>query len=311
MGRWMFAACCVFGMVASAITLYSTNQTLQELKRVRSTHARPAVASRPRSITPGSAEVMGEPAAATAQPASTPSTETPARLNIKLLGTMLDNDPMKSSALLEDSLTGSRRMYTTGETVQRYQLVEVARGYVVLAFGDQRERVELEADATERETTEQLAATTEQPPAVAGADPPAPWATVLEPFLGPKHTLDVDEARTVKDAITPVSETERIVNRQAVWETLKGNPFPIAREAAILPVFASGHLAGFRLTTITSDGILQQSGFQPDDIIQSINGKPVTDPVAMLQVPAYLQSDEIRVQVDRHGQPVTLTFQLQ
>ena len=305
MGRWVFAACCVFGMVVSAITLYSTNQTLQELKRVRVMRVRPAVASRPRPADRPLEDHINQSTAPSDRSTETAPATTQPPHTVKLFATIMDPDPIKSTALLEDGATGTRRMYAVGETIQGYQVAEINRGYVVLALGDRRERIDLEAEASEP------AASGEPPMVASGEVGSSGWGKLLEPFLGPKPSLSADEAATVKSAITRVSDTERVVDRQAVWNSLKGNPFPIASEATIFPVFASGHLEGFRLASIASDGILQHSGFQPDDVIQSINGKPVTDSVAMLQVPAYLQGDEVRVQVDRHGQPVTLTFRFQ
>ena len=134
---------------------------------------------------------------------------------------------------------------------------------------------------------------------------------IVEQMFQPKEALDDERVKAVRKAITTVSETERLVDRQTAWSSLKGNPFSIAREATLLPVFQAGHLDGVRLGTITPNGILQESGFKPDDVVRAINGKPITDPVAMLQVPISLQQqDEIRVQIDRQGQAVTLTFHL-
>lgn len=138
------------------------------------------------------------------------------------------------------------------------------------------------------------------------------WESITQQIVAPKQPLTPQDAQAIKTAIKPVSATERVVDRQAVWGTLKDNPFQVMREASLQPAFASGRLVGVQLTAVPESGILRQSGFQSGDVIRSINGQAITNPALLVTLPRMLpQAGVIEVQLERKGQPVTLTFRAQ
>ncbi|MBI4341505.1 MAG: hypothetical protein HY598_04405 [Candidatus Omnitrophica bacterium] len=152
---------------------------------------------------------------------------------------------------------------------------------------------------------------TQESTAQAAVDP-TPWQPVIQRVLAAAEPLGPADVKSIKEAITPVSNTERQVDRAKVWKAVKGNPLQVMRETTMAPVFDGFHLVGVKLLAVPDHGILQQSGFQSGDVVQTVNGEPLIDPARVLQLPALLQQPgSVNVQVLRDGHPVTLTYRMQ
>ena len=308
----------VCALVTSAHVLYTTSQWRQH--REQQAAARRVEQPAPRTTPPVRREPAPQPPAPSTpipvkpQPTSLKPPMVSPPLNVKLLGTMIDDDPSRSAAILEDGVEGTRRSYTAGETIQGRQLAIIARGYVILSADGKEERVNLEAgaapsvDAKEPVEPDEPWKEAEEPLEEMANS----WEPIVEQIAEPTSAMSADEANTIKAAIKPVSETERIVDRRAVWDALKDHPFEVVREAGLQPVFASGQLVGVQLASVPEDSVLRRGGFQAGDVVRAVNGQPVTNPTLVLQLPLKLQSaDVIEVQVERNGQPLTLTYHLQ
>ncbi len=309
MFRWIFALVCLSVFITSAATLYSTHHTLEQLRHAPSHAVRPSTAE-PTFDPPPSRVSRPQPVGQALQPTSAPVSPAPTAsrtalppLRVELLGTVVEAEPSKSSALIEDTTTGTRRTCQLGEVIQGRRLIAIERGFITLAGEGVAERVDLEGGPV----ADSLGDTSGD--AVSNTDP---WAPVVRQVFGSHQMLNREEAQTLKRAITPVSETERSVNRRLVWDTLKTNPFRILREAALAPAYEQGRFVGVVLNGFPEDGVFRQSGFQPGDIIQSVNGQPVTNPLQVLKLPAQLQqADIVVVTLMRHGRPLTLTYRMQ
>ena len=261
MSRWLLTICCALGFAVSAVTLYSTNQTLQQMKRITGRRAEATPVSRLH-------RTPARPALRSPAVGSHPATE-----NVPQVGTV-------TSSGVDAKLTSA------------------AGPHVVQAEG-------LAAAGDDPAAGTPAEAMVDQAPAA------TPWQPIVEQIFRPKRALSEQETQAVKAAITPVSETERVVNRQTVLNTLKDNPFQVLHEAALQPAFAAGALVGVQLASMQGDGILEQSGFKSGDIVRTVNGQPVSNPAQVLTLPQQLLSAEVvEVQVERNGQPITLKFHL-
>lgn len=224
-------------------------------------------------------------------------------LAVKLLATLIEEEPGQSKAWFKDTETGEQKLYALHETVQGWELSQIARGYVVLSSGLKQQWLELEAEV--------FAADADKTPSLP-ADTMASWEPVVEQVFHPSEALTREEASTVKAAISAVSENERRVDRAKVWQAVKGNPLQVMREATMLPAWKNGRIIGLTLSRVPEDGILFQSGFQTGDVIQTVNGESVANPAFILQLPQKLaQLRDVNVQVERNGQSLTLTYRMQ
>ena len=307
----------ICALLTSAHVLYTTaewNRRRVEMAKHRVEQPVPRATPHVRREPAPQPPAPAAPIPAKPQPTSIkPPTVSPP-LNVKLLGTMIDDDPSRSAAILEDVVEGSRRSYRPGETIQGRRLTTVARGYVILSADGKEDRVNLETSAApyveaeepvEPEESEEEAQEPFEPNA-------SPWEPIIEQVFEPTSAMSAEKTQAIKSAITPVSETERLVDRRVVWGALKDHPFQVMREAGLQPVFASSQLVGVQLASVPEDGVLRQSGFQTGDVVRSVNGQPVTNPALVLQLPLKLQSaGVVEVQVERNGQPLTLKYHLQ
>jgi regulator of sigma E protease len=144
------------------------------------------------------------------------------------------------------------------------------------------------------------------------------WRLSLIPLGGYVRFLgdDNEVSRTNRDAMAAMSEEDRA-------RTFAGQN--VAKRAAIV---AAGPIANFilaiviftaifatfgrevmtaRVDTIVEGSAAAVAGFQPGDIVKSINGTPVNDFTDLQRVVSVSSGDSLAVVVDRNGTNVTLT----
>ena len=157
-----------------------------------------------------------------------------------------------------------------------------------------------------------------------GASPPAPrahpvLAVAARPFplaparqvVTPPPALAADSA--VSDAeldagIHASDATHHAVTR-ALYGRLLRSPMWVAKSARIVPALTDGRPSGFKLYAVRPGSALQRVGLENGDLIASINGANATSGDEGLRVYAELRTAaEIRIQVVRHGAPITLTI---
>jgi type II secretion system protein C len=217
---------------------------------------------------------------------------------LRLVGTSVQDDARASLAVVEERQSGVVTTSGTGEAIFGWQLTEIARDHVIVSAQGQLHRLDLEGTV---------------PPTVTEAAPaPAESWQALAHRVFHAAPLAPETRALVKSAITVTGDQERRVDRRKVWDAVSDNPFRVMREVAMAPAFDGFRLIGVKLTHVPDDGILRQSGFQSGDIIQTVNGEPMTDPARALKLPTLLQqSASVNVQVLRDGRATTLTYRLQ
>ena len=304
--RWLIATCASACLAISAGSWAVLQTSAPELLarhaqqvRAQANHQIARTSSLPvRAAVPPLQPITQPAAQIAAEVVSIPS------LDVTLWGTLLEDDSTQATAILEEGKSHILQSYRRGETIQGWTLTEIGRGEVTLATGEHVRRIQL----------------------VAGTSGPIPSTAVdavepsrgAQPFIAarvvlPPHPwLAADQVKELKDAITSVSDTERLVDRSKALSALKNqNPFRVVREASLQPAFADGLLVGVTLQSVPADGVLQQSGFQTGDIVHAVDGQPVVDPALVFKLPAKLhQANLVTVEVERSGKPVTLDFQL-
>lgn len=297
---WVSGGIWVGALVLGASTLTTTKQF--SIKRHRVTQERPALITRAASAKPGvpSTQQKASQAASGAPLPDEVSKKAHAVFTLRLIGTSPSEVDSEAIALFEDPEAGNKQICHVGEELQGRQLVEIARGYILMVRDGKRERFNLEAPQQKEQT------------AIAQINNQAEWQPVINQVFHPQQPITSEGAQKIKQAIQPVSSTEHIVNRSGVWDVVKDNPLQVMREAGIQPAFEGMRLVGLRLSAIPDDGVLKQSGFMAGDIIQEVNGQNTTNPNALMQLPQQLQAAGIiEVKVVREGRPLVLTYRMQ
>ena len=114
------------------------------------------------------------------------------------------------------------------------------------------------------------------------------------------------------NAITVVSDQERLVDRRQIWEATKGgNPFLLVFSQSKLVPHISGAQSGLRVASMADSPWAQKAGLQAGDVLTAVNGKSVLDPRQMGEIAKELISaPEVAITVQRAGQEVSLRYHM-
>jgi len=102
------------------------------------------------------------------------------------------------------------------------------------------------------------------------------------------------------------------VVRRVVVEKWLADTEALAKSVRIVPSLVDGRPDGFKLYAMRPHGILTTLGFKNGDTLQTVNGYELTSPENALL--AYMQlrnASEFAVRIVRHGEPLTLTYEIQ
>jgi general secretion pathway protein C len=190
---------------------------------------------------------------------------------VRLLGTILRDHG--GAAILEDIASKQQTLFHLHEEIPDVgEIRSVTREGIVIGQDDQEELL---------------------PPAILSGEPasfpPSTPNSPLKPFAPPlKRTLD---RREVADAVN--------------------DPTQLMMQGHAVPYLINGALNGFRLDFVLPAGFFDKAGFQYGDVIQRVNGSDIRDPGRLLGIFKQLVDERIvKVDVVRHGQPTTLTYEL-
>ena len=76
-----------------------------------------------------------------------------------------------------------------------------------------------------------------------------------------------------------------------------------------MPNFRQGHIKGFRIFAVTPDSNWAKSGLRNGDVIESINGREVTNTSDLAELLADLEkADSIQLEVKRGGKQQRITY---
>jgi type II secretion system protein C len=85
----------------------------------------------------------------------------------------------------------------------------------------------------------------------------------------------------------------------------------VLQDAKATPNMRDGELKGFVLTRIRKDSIYEKAGLQNDDIVEEINGVPLTDTSQAIRLLQSLRNEsDIEVRVNRSGSPMKFSLNI-
>jgi general secretion pathway protein C len=240
----------------------------------------------------GSAEVESAPVVVNA-----PET----KLNLELQGVFIAEDGKSSTAIVaEKNKTGE--LYAIGDKLPgNATLASVFQDHVLLKRGTKMEKLMFSDSAFRSPAT--------------GSTPRSNRSTNRGTTTAVEPTKNRSDLERIRDRIrnrTSPSEPRTTTtprtreSMEQYRQKMQNDPVGTLSELGVTPV-SEAESAGYRVGA-EAQGVLQQSGLQPGDVILSVNGRPVgvaaNDTALMDQVMA---SSRVRVEVQRGSRRFFLT----
>jgi type II secretion system protein C len=251
-----------------------------------------------------------------------------ADLNIKLIGTSLISKS-KPYAIIEDP-AGNESLYQVGENIpDAGKLVSVETNRAIIDRGGHRVSIEIPSSDI-----------TEVPPSDLGGNPisgvaagrgfrgfPAALRRRLRglraraPTISGDDNDDSDDDKSDDDKSDDDSSSNKVqlkklgpgkfeVSRNEVQQTME-NPAQFFSQMRALPHFVNGKTDGFSISQVQPGSVFDQLGLQNGDLLTSIDGQPVTNPMqAMGLIQAVKTASAIDLVVNRGGAPTSVHLDL-
>jgi len=232
------------------------------------------------------------------------------QLPINLMGTFVSAVPDYSYATLQ--IEGEPKIASLGSEYLdgKAKIVKIARGHVVLREEAAYTYIRLWADKTAQ------AAPTPgmpMPPGGPGGRPPI-GKPVPAPGETPPPVADAnlgDTLSTPNEGITKTGAYEYTLDRKMLDKQL-ADISKLQQEARVVPHYQDNQYQGFKLVGVRPGSLYRAIGIRSGDIVKSVNGTAIDSPTKALELFEQLKSSSnIAVEIERRGQPKTLTYSIQ
>jgi len=202
---------------------------------------------------------------------------------LRLWGTAV-GDTDRAFAIIEDLGTKTQGLYHEGDTVlPSVTLVQVRWDRVVIDRNGQRETLTLPMNPL----------------------PNAPLSTVT---VATAPTTTNEE----REGVRQVAQDSFQIDRQEVNHAMN-NLNELFTQARAVPYSSpDGEAQGFRLFSIKPQSLIDRIGLKNGDVVQRVNGVEISDPNTAFGLLQELQGhSQVRVDVMRNHQPVSLSYEIQ
>ncbi|MBZ4374187.1 type II secretion system protein GspC [Corallococcus sp. AS-1-6] len=198
-------------------------------------------------------------------------------LGIRLLGTLVAQDPHWSMASIHELPAGSARSLMVSDTIQGARVFAIERERILLLVDGRLEYVDGFGSAA---------------PVAVNVHPGA-----AQPGLG--------------RGIRETGPETYAVPREDVTEALT-HLNELSMQARVVPAFKDGRPVGFKLFSLREDSFYSRLGLRNGDVLQRINGLDLDSPDKALEAFTKLRdARRIELQIERGGAPVRKTFDVQ
>lgn len=158
-------------------------------------------------------------------------------LGIRLVGTVVADDPRKSVAIVDNRSSGKQELYREGDEVGQVLIKKILRNKVIVDTGGGDMVLTLEFQESPDTS-------------------PAPR----------EATRDEQPQRSASSARLDREEAESAVP----------GPSQFMRQVRIRPHFQEGQPGGFLIYRLDPDSVFAEMGLQTGDVITAVNGEPIT-----------------------------------
>jgi len=226
-------------------------------------------------------------------------------LHLKLIGTSLQSNA-KPYAIIEDQ-TNTESLYQVGEDIPNAgKLVSVETNRAVIDRGGRSVAIEIPVSDIPEAPTSALSASTRSrfrglPASIRRRHGIGLPTTGDDSNNGDDHSkLDIKKLGPGKFE----------VSRAEVAQTME-DPAQFFSQMRALPHFVNGKTDGFAISQVAAGSVFDQLGLQNGDLVTSIDGQPVTNP---MQVMGLMQEMKTKSALDliisRAGAPTTVHLDL-
>jgi len=228
-------------------------------------------------------------------------------LHLKLIGTSLQSKS-KPYAIIEDQgNTGS--LYQVGEDIpDAGKLVGVETNRAIIDRGGHRVAIEIPAEDIPQAPPSTLgAATAIRPPRFRGL----PSLMQHRPHgIGRSQPGRDNDDNDSKVELKKVGPGKFQASRAEVAQTME-NPAQFFSQMRAMPHFVNGKTDGFSISQVESGSVFDQLGLQNGDLVTSIDGKPVTNPMQAMSLMQSMKTDSaLDLTINRGGTPTTVHLDL-
>jgi len=248
---------------------------------------------------------------------SGPAPVVEADLNIKLIGTSLQSKS-EPYAIIEDP-TGNESLYQVGDDIpDAGKLVSVEVNRAIIDRGGHRVAIEIPTSEIPAVPPSQLGGIPGmRAPGLRGL--PAAMRRKLQrlrPGLANDNGDDNDDNDSSDDNNSAKLQLKKEgpgkfeVSRAEVQQTME-NPAQFFSQMRAMPHFVNGKTDGFSISQVAPGSVFEQLGLQNGDLLTSIDGQPVTNPMqAMGLIQAMKTASAIDLTVNRGGTPTSVHLDL-
>lgn len=135
------------------------------------------------------------------------------------------------------------------------------------------------------------------------APPPTPPAMPMPPALMSSDPIVFEGVHC--------SEPGRCTISRATVEGLLADPVALSRQARVIPSVKDGVARGLKFYGIRPGSLPKALGLKNGDLLVGVNERPLTDMESSMQLYSGLRrADELRLAIERKGEPLTLTLKI-
>ncbi|RKH67108.1 general secretion pathway protein GspC [Corallococcus aberystwythensis] len=195
-------------------------------------------------------------------------------LGIRLLGTLVSQDPRWSMASIHELPAGSAHSLMVSDVIQGARVFAIERERILLLVDGRLEYID-----------------------GFGAVAPVP--------------VNVHPGAVLGRGIRETGAGTYVVPREDVTEALT-HLNELSMQARVVPAFNGGRVVGFKLFSIREESLYSRLGLRNGDVLQRINGLDLDSPDKALEAFTKLRdARRIELQIERGGSPVRKTFDIQ
>lgn len=228
-------------------------------------------------------------------------------LGIDLIGTLVAADQAASMATMQ--VEGQNKLGWIGTEFLdgRAKIVKIAQRHVVIQEDSRLTVVRMWADKS---------AGPERPGMQPGRpgigrpttpQPPRPVGMIERP----SPSDQTQRANRIRDGIKKTGAYDFAVERQMLDAELK-DLGKLQSEARVVPHYQNQKYEGFKLVGVRPGSLYRALGIRSGDVVKSVNGTAIDSPNKALELFNQLQnSSAIKVEIERRGQPQTLSYDIQ
>lgn len=192
----------------------------------------------------------------------------------------------KAWAIIQEKTNPQQQIIRPQEEIQGWKVVKISRDEVVLDLNGKKETLFLDG-----------------PESAAGRRSPPPAAS---PPSGRSEVRSTGKGEEVKK----LSANRFVVNREEITRSM-GNINEFMTQARLKPFFEGGKPAGFSVSEIQRESLIEQLGLRNNDIIRKVNGQVLTKPEEIFYVYSQMQKDSsIELEIQRGGRVEMFQYEI-